>query len=338
MAKKVRWGIIGCARIAERAVIPAIRASRNGELWTIASRDESKAKAWAARYGFKRAYGDYAAACSDPEIDAVYNPLPNHLHAPWTIAAARAGKNVLCEKPLALDAGEVQAMFRAAKRSGVLLMEAFMYRFHPQIERAFGYVRDGLLGDPRLVRSAFTFSYAGDGRNYRWNSKMGGGALYDVGCYPVSAGRTVFGAEPVSVFARARFHPRRGIDVTAAMVLEFPGARFALCDAGFETPFQSWLEIVGTEGRLALPRAYSPKDFDVPIQITRGDVSKTIVVPAANPYTRMVEHFGDAVLKGRPLRYGEGDALGQALVLDAAFRSMKTGRPAGPALRRRKMA
>ena len=325
MSNKVRWGILGCARIAERALIPAIVAARNADLVGIAARDESRARTWAAKYGFKKAYRDYASLLADPDIDAVYNPLPNHLHAPWTIAAAEAGKHVLCEKPLALDAREVRTMARAASRHGVFVMEAFMYRFHPQFEKALALIRAGRLGEIRLVRSAFTFSYVGDDDNYRWRPRMGGGALYDVGCYPINAARTVFGAEPVSVFTRASRHPKRRVDVTTAALLEFPGRRFALCDASFDAQFQSWLEVVGTAGRLSLPRAFSAKHHDVIIQILKEDRLKTVPVPATDQYRRMVEHFGDAVLRGRPLRYGTDDALGQARVLDAAFASLKPG-------------
>jgi predicted dehydrogenase len=320
--RKVRWGILGCARIAERALIPAIRSARNGELFGIASRDASRAAAWAEKHGFQKSYGNYAALLADPEVDAVYIPLPNHLHAPWTIATARAGKHVLCEKPLALNAAEVRAMAGAAEKHGVALLEAFMYRFHPQFTKALALIRAGRIGEVRLVRSAFTFLNVGHDENYRWNPQMGGGALYDVGCYPVNAARTILEAEPVSVFARAGLDPRRRVDITTALLLEFPGRRFALCDAGFAAPFQSRLEVVGTEGRLTLSRAFSAKHFDVVIEVIRGDKVRSIRVPATDHYRIMVEHFGDAALKGRPLRYGIADSLGQARVLDAAFASM----------------
>lgn len=325
---KLRWGVLGCARIAERAVIPAIRASRNGVLAGIAARDPLRARDWAGRHGFKKAYRDYASLLADPEIDAVYIPLPNHLHAPWTAAAALAGKHVLCEKPLALNALEVQAMARAARRGGVLVLEAFMYRFHPQFVKALEVIRSGRLGRIHLVRSSFTFAYLGDEGNFRWSPRLGGGSLYDVGCYPVSAARTVFEAEPTSVFARAVRHPRRRVDVAAALVLEFPGDRFALCDSGFAGPFQSRLEVAGPEGRLILNRAFSPKHFDVEVEILAGDKRSTLPIPAADHFRFMVEHFGDAVLKGHPLRYGLDEAFGQAKALDAAFASMKTGLPA----------
>ena len=211
MAAKVRWGILGCAGIAERALIPAVRASATGELVAIASRDAAKARAWAARFGIPRAHSDYAALLEDAAVDAVYIPLANHLHAPWTLCALKAGKHVLCEKPIALDAREAETMSAAAEKAGLLLMEAFMYRFHPQVERAIELVRAGEIGAARFVRSSFTFPYDGDSANYRWTPRFGGGALLDVGFYALSAARLALRREPVSVLAGEHF----AIDIRA---------------------------------------------------------------------------------------------------------------------------
>ena len=325
--KKIAWGILGCARIAERALIPAIRGAANAELAGIAARDERRARDWAERYGIPKAYKDYAALLDDPGIDAVYIPLPNHLHAEWAIRAAQAGKHVLCEKPLALTENEARRMFRAAEKSGVHLMEAFMYRFHPRFEKVMEIVGSGEIGDVLTVRSAFTFPFTSGNQDYRWVPEMGGGALYDVGCYPVSAARTVFGGEPVSVFGRARLHPERGIDLAASFLVEFSCGRQALLDCAFDMPFQSWLEIVGAKGRIALPRAFSAKHFDVPIDIFKDDAIDTILIPASNQYVRMIEHFGESILQGAPLRYSAEDAFGNARLIDASFRSLRLRRP-----------
>jgi len=322
----LRWGILGCARIAERVLIPAFRKTEGAELRGIAARDAGRARAWAERHAIPRAYPDYAALLADPDIDAVYIPLPNHLHAEWTIRAARAGKHVLCEKPLALDGREADRMFRTADRAGVRLFEAFMYRFHPLFEIALGLAKAGEIGEVRAVRSAFTFRIESGPEDYRWTPEMGGGALYDVGCYPVSAARTVFGAEPSSVFARARFHPKRGIDMGAALVLEFPGGRAALLDCAFDTAFQSELEIAGAEGRIMVPRAFSAKHFDVPLEIRKGDDVRTVLVPAADAYVRMIGHFQDAIRGRQAPLYGAADARGNARVLAAALRSARSGR------------
>lgn len=327
MDRKVNWGILGCAGIAEKAFIPAVRGSRNGVLAGIAARDEGRAKAWAGRFGFLRSHRDYQELVEDPAIDAVYNPLPNDLHAEWSIRAMRAGKHVLCEKPMAMNAPEVRAMVGAAESGSVLLMEGFMYKFHPQMEKTAALIRQGKIGEVRAVHSSFTFRFARDGANYRWFPAMGGGALYDVGCYPISIARLIFGAEPVSVFARARIDPATGVDMTTAAVLEFPGGRFAHCDASFEEHFQSRLLVVGTEGTLALDRAFSAKDFDVQIEFVRGDTKEAVRIPQADMFTLMVEHFGEAVLGKTPLLFPPEDAYGNMRTIDACFESIRTGRP-----------
>jgi len=325
MDRKVRWGILGCAGIAEKAFIPAVLGSRNGVLAAIAARDEDRARAWAGRFGFARALPTYRELVEDPAVDAVYNPLPNDLHAEWSIRALRAGKHVLCEKPMALDASEVRAMICAAETHGVLLAEGFMYKFHPQIDKSLELIRGGRIGEVRSVHSAFTFRFERDGANYRWSPAMGGGALYDVGCYTISIARLVFGAEPVSTFARARIDPATGIDMTTAALLAFPGGRFAACDASFEAQFQSLLLAVGTEGTLRLERAFSAKDFDVAIEVVRGGDTEKVPIPKADMFRLMVEHFGDAALGRVPLRFPAGDALGNMLAIDACFESIRTG-------------
>jgi predicted dehydrogenase len=326
MDRKVNWGVLGCAGIAEKAFIPAVRESRNGVLAGIAARDEARAKAWADRFGFLKSHRTYQELVEDPRIDAIYNPLPNDLHAEWSIRAMRAGKHVLCEKPMAMNALEVRAMIEAAESGGVLLMEGFMYKFHPQIEKTLALIREGKIGEVRSVHSSFTFQFEQAGSNYRWFPAMGGGALYDVGCYPISLARRVHGAEPLSVFARARVDPATGVDMTTAAVLEFPGGRFAQCDSSFESHFQSRLLAVGSEGTLRLDRAFSAKDFDTAIEIIKGDRTESVRVPQADMFILMAEHFGDAVLEKTPLRYPAGDALDNMQVIDACFESIRTGR------------
>jgi predicted dehydrogenase len=327
MDRKVNWGILGCAGIAEKAFIPAVRESRNGVLAGIAARDVSRAGDWADRFGFLKSHRTYRELVEDPAIDAIYNPLPNDLHAEWSIRAMRAGKHVLCEKPMAMNAPEVRAMIGAAESGGVLLMEGFMYKFHPQMETALALIREGKIGQVQTVHSSFTFHFERDGANYRWFPAMGGGALYDVGCYTLSIARLVFGAEPVSAFAAARIDPATGVDMTTAVLLEFPGGRFAQCDSSFESQFQSRLLAVGTEGTLALDRAFSAKEFDTAIEVVKGDRTEVVRIPRANMFTLMAEHFGDAVLEKTPLRYPAGDALDNMHIIDACFESVRTGRP-----------
>jgi D-xylose 1-dehydrogenase (NADP+, D-xylono-1,5-lactone-forming) len=331
MAKngKIRWGIMGCASIARRTLIPAIQGASNGTLLGIASRDPRKAKEWAARFDIPKAYAGYQALLNDPDIDAVYIPLPNHLHAEWTVRSAAAGKHVLCEKPMAMNAAEAARMIRAADRAGVVLMEAFMYRFHPQIDKALRLIRSGAVGEVRAVHAAFSFPFKGAPEDYRWRPETGGGALYDVGCYPVSAARLFYGAEPSAVFARARFHPELRVDMTTSLILEFPGDRFASIDCSFETQFQSRLEVVGSDGRLWMDRAFSAKLFDVEIRIVNEDTIRAFPVRSTNQYTLMIEHFGRSARSGKPVRYPASDALRNMTVIDAAFKSLRTGRRAG---------
>lgn len=326
MSDAVKWGILGCAGIAERALIPAIRSSSTGELAGIASRDERKARAWADRLGIPRAYKNYADLLKDPAIEAVYIPLANHLHRSWTIRALKAGKHVLCEKPIALDAREARAMAAAAASEGRLLMEAFMYRFHPQIERAIELVRGGEVGEVRFIRSSFTFICASDPINYRWFPRMGGGSLLDVGCYPLSAARLVFGAEPLSVYARGRFHPRRRVDMSVSALLQFPGGGWALVDSSYETQFQSRIEIAGSRGRIEIPRAFSQKSLAVEIRLVKGDEESVLSIPAANAFARMVDHFGNALRRNRPLRYDGRDAVLNMKTIDAVFGSIRNNR------------
>jgi D-xylose 1-dehydrogenase (NADP+, D-xylono-1,5-lactone-forming) len=323
---KIRWGILGCARIAERALIPAFHEAKNAELFGIAARDKARAAAWAAKFKIPKFYGNYEELLQDPDIQAVYIPLPNHLHAEWTINAARAGKHILCEKPLALSASEVESMFAAARASSVQVLEAFMYRFHPQFDKTLALVRSGTIGDIRAVHATFSFVLSGPKDDYRRNAGMGGGALYDVGCYVINASRTIIGAEPETVFAKARLEPETGIDLATSLLLEFPDDRHALLDCAFDAQFQSRVEVAGSRGRITLSRAFSAKHFDVEVQITKGNNIETHLVPARNQYTRMVEHFGEAVLGLRPVLFGESDALGNARVIDAAFASLATGR------------
>jgi xylose dehydrogenase (NAD/NADP) len=327
MREKINWGILGCAGIAERALVPAIKESRTGTLFGIASRDADKAAGWVQKHGFEKSYGSYGELVDDADVDAIYNPLPNHLHAEWSIRAARAGKHVLCEKPMAMNAGEVRDMAAAAEAAGVLLMEAFMYKFHPQIEAALELLSRGEIGSVRSVHSSFTFRFEDDGVDYRWSPQMGGGALYDVGCYTISACRLVLGAEPLSVFARSVLHPKYGVDLSTHALLEFPGGRFAHCDCAFDAHFQSRLRVVGEGGMLTLDRAFSAKSHEVAVGIVKGDRRKDMPVPVANMYTLMVDHFGACVLGKKPPRYSVRDAERNMAVIDACFESARTNRP-----------
>ncbi len=325
-AEKIKWGILGGAAIAEKAFIPAIKKSKQAELLAIASRDVSRAREWAEKFGIRRSYGSYRELLADPEIEAVYNPLPNHLHHPLTLNALRAGKHVLCEKPLALTASEVKEIFAEAESQKRLVMEGFMYRFHPRLKKTMELLRDGVIGEPRLVRSAFTFIFDRDRSNYRWSPGNGGGALYDVGCYTINAARLVFNAEPDEIAARAHLDGETGIDLTSCLLVAFPGRRQALLTCSFELEFQSSLEIAGSEGRIFLDRAFSAKHFETEIQLTRKQKTEFIKFPPADQFLLMAEHFGE-VIRGRtrPL-LDFHDSYGNALALESALRQIREKR------------
>ena len=234
-ARRVRWGVLSTANIATEKVIPGFRRSPRSEVLGIASREDGRAREVAARLGIPRAYGSYEAMLADPDIDAVYNPLPNHLHAEWTIAAARAGKHVLCEKPLALTADEAQGMVDACRAAGVLLMEAFMYRQHPSWLAVRDLVRSGRIGRLQAVDSWFSY-FNDDTANIRNIREAGGGALYDIGCYCVNLSRMLFDAEPVGVQAAITRDPDLGVDVLTSGILSFPtGVATFTCSTRTET-------------------------------------------------------------------------------------------------------
>jgi D-xylose 1-dehydrogenase (NADP+, D-xylono-1,5-lactone-forming) len=331
MKRKIRWGILGCARIAERALIPAITEASNATLYGIASRDVPKANEWKEKFNFQKVYPDYQSLLDDPDIDAIYNPLPNHLHCEWTCKAAKAGKHILCEKPMALDVKEVKKMIRETDKYDVLIMEAFMYRFHPQHTKVLQLIESGEIGELRNVQSAFTFMSTTDSDNYRWRPEMGGGALMDVGCYPISAARMILGTEPISVSVAAHFDAKRKVDLSFSILLEFPEHRTALIHCSFEAQFQDYYQVVGTKGKITASRAFIPKMQDAILDIVQvikegQDREKQIVIPAINQYRLMVEHFDKCIMENHMPRFPADDALYNMRVINAAQESAKTGK------------
>ncbi len=323
MSDKITWGILGCARIARRGLIPGIQGSRLGRLEAIASRDADAARSWAAEFSIPRSYGSYAELLADKSIRAVYIPLPNELHRPWTLAAAAAGKHVLCDKPLALDAREAEEMVDGCRRGGVLLMEGFMWRHHPRTTRVLELIRDGAIGELRLVRSSFSFDI--DRTDWRLDAARGGGALWDVGCYGVNACRLICGGEPTSIRARARWWPT-GVDMTLAATLEFTGGVLGQVDCSFEVPYRCQMEIVGTRGAIELPQAYVPGDA-AEIILRAGESVERVAVPAANQYGAMVDHFCEAMLADRPLPPPAEDGRLNVRVLDAVLAAARSAAP-----------
>ena len=309
-------------------MIPAIQASTNGEVTAVASRDLDKGMAFAQKLSIPYVYGSYTALLDDPQIDAVYIPLPNSLHHDWVIRAAAAGKHILCEKPLALNATQCLAMAAAARSAGVKLMEAFMYRFHPQIEAAQEVVHAGAIGEVRHLHAAFTFRLT-DPTNIRLNAALGGGALMDVGCYCVDVLRTFAGRQPVEVQAYARWHPN-GVDEQMAGALYFGDGLVGQFDCALSLARRETFLAAGTEGFLELPRAYLPGTGDTSLVIRRGynDVQQRTIA-GVDEYRLMVEHFGDCILRDRPVRYDPVTAAQNMQVIEALYRSARDGgRPA----------
>ncbi len=322
----VRWGILGAANIAIRAVMPALQGARNGKMVAIASRELDKSRNVAAQFGIPRAYGTYEELLADPNVDAIYIPLPNHLHAPWTKKAAAAGKHVLCEKPLALNANEAQGMVDECQRHGVLLMEAFMYRFQPRIRHIRRIIDADTIGPVRLVRASFTFQFTRR-PNIRLEPTMGGGALMDVGCYGVNFSRYVMGAEPTQVFAYQRIGDT-GVDQTLVGLLQFDNGRLAEVDCSFEIVTRRSIEIAGVHGAIEAPVTWIPGLAESTLIVERANEYRDVMTfSGVDQYRLMVEEFGDAVLSKSSVPLPPSDAVANMRVIDALARSASQGHP-----------
>jgi predicted dehydrogenase len=322
-----RLGILSTAKI-NRPILAAARASESVDVVAVASRNEEKAQAYAAEHGIERAYGSYDALLVDEEIDAVYISLPNALHVPWSIRALEAGKHVLCEKPLSPDPAAVEQAFDAAERAGRVLMEAFMYRHHPQTKKLSELVEDGAIGELRLVNCCFSFALT-ELANIRMSSELEGGSLLDVGTYCVNASRLLAG-EPERVYGEA-VHARSGVDTRFVGTLRFPGA-LAHFDCGMDVPGRSYLEAVGSEGSILVPSPFKIEREG--FELHRGDADagegEWIEVESADRYQAQLENFAAAIQGEAEPLLGRADAVSQARTLAALVRSAAEGRPREP--------
>lgn len=323
--KKVRWGVLGCAGIAKRAVIPGIQQSQTGIVAAVASRGIDKAAETAEQFGIEKAYASYEELLVDKEIDAVYIPLPNHLHKEWTIRAAEAGKHVLCEKPIALNAEEAKEMEEACAKAGVLLAEAFMYRYHPRYEMVKDAIRSGEIGEIRGIHGTFTFNNAKDAGNVRYRKEWGGGSLYDVGCYPISAARLILEREPEAATAHAFFSPEHDdVDMMMSGLLEFSGGVALSFDCGMWASGRNTLEIVGTDGRIEIPSAFVARGDEADHYfITAKGGRREVAVPHLNQYALQADAIGRSALHGEPLKFPASDAVSNMRVLDACLKSAR---------------
>ena len=324
-ADVLRWGIVSTANIGVRKVVPATQKAERCEVVAIASRDAAHAERAAGDLGIPRSYGGYEALLADPDVDAVYIPLPNHEHAAWTIAAARAGKHVLCEKPLAMTVAEGEEMVRTCAAEGVLLMEAFMYRLHPSWEGVRELVASGRIGRLRAIQSWFSY-FNDDPANIRNVPEFGGGALYDIGCYCINLSRMLFEGEPSRIEASVT-RDGTGTDVLTSAILTFDEdvATFS-CSTRAE-PDQR-VHVYGTEGRISVGIPFNiPPDRPTEIILTSGGdppvnpSSETITFPTADVYTVQAERFAEAVLDGRPVPISPEDAIANLRVIEAVFRA-----------------
>ena len=325
----VRFGVISTARIGLERVIPAMQKGHAVSIEAIASRNLDQARDVAKRFGIPKAYGSYAALLADPEIEAVYNPLPNHLHVPVSIEAADAGKHVLCEKPIALDADEAGSLIEARDRAGVVIAEAFMVRHHPQWRQAREFLQNGRIGRLRAVQAVFSYMNR-DPENVRNQADIGGGGIYDIGCYPIVTARYLFAEEPVRALALIEHDPDFGTDRLASAILHFPeGQAQFICSTQLSA--QQRLLMLGTEGRM---------EFDIPFTPLESETSRLLIDDGShrgfqaleevtfegiNQYTLQGDHFARVVRGDAELEFPIEDAVKNMAVIDALYRSGESG-------------
>ncbi len=329
MGGVLRWGVLGVAKIATAKVIPAMQRARHCEIVAIASRDGRRGSAAAAAHGISRSHDSYQALLADPDVDAVYIPLPNHLHVPWTTRAAEAGKHVLCEKPIALNAEEARTLLAVRDRTGVRIQEGFMIRTHPQWLRAKVLVDGGELGEVRAMTGFFSYLNA-DAGNVRNVPGWGGGGLLDIGCYLVNTARFIFDAEPLRVAGTMEVDPAFGVDRLTSMILDFDG-RHAIGTCSTQLQYYQRVQIVGTSGRLDLEIPFNaPIDRPCRLSFDRtgeihGSGVEAIEFDVCNQFTLQAEEFAIGILEKRPQVSPLEDSIANMACLDAVARSSATG-------------
>jgi predicted dehydrogenase len=328
--RKVKWGVLGAASIAVRKVIPGMQKGAWSEVAAIASRDLNKARAAAAALKIEKAYGSYEELLSDPEIEAVYNPLPNHLHVPWSIKAAEAGKHVLCEKPIALNAAEARTLLAVRERTGVKIGEAFMVKTHPQWLRTRELIREGRIGELCAIVGVFSY-FNRNAENVRHKPEWGGGGLLDIGCYPITTSRFMFGAEPLRLSGVVERDPDFGTDRLASAILEFSGGQSIFTCGTQIVPYQR-MQFLGTEGRIEIEIPFNAP-IDQPTRIFIDDGSdvggagiRAETIAACDQYTIQGDVFSRAIRENTEVPVPLEDAIANMSAIDAIFRSAESGR------------
>lgn len=327
---KVKWGVLGVASIAMRKVIPGMQTGSWCEIAGIASRDLKKAEGAAKKLGLAKAYGSYEELLDDPEIEAIYNPLPNHLHVPWSIKAAEAGKHVLCEKPLSLSVAEARELLRVRDRTGVKIGEAFMVKTHPQWLRTRELIRKGVIGDLRAIVGAFSY-FNRDPQNVRHVPEWGGGGMMDIGCYSIFTSRFIFGEEPTSVVGLLEFDPEFKTDRLASAILEFPSGQAIFTCSTQMVPYQR-MQFLGTTGRIEIEIPFNaPPDRPTRLFIDDGrDVFgggiRIESIPVCDQYTVQGDAFSQAIREGTEVPVPLEDSIANMAVIEALFRAGQSGR------------
>ena len=322
--ERARWGILGTANIARKALVPGIRDSESSGLYAVASRDVTRADKFGEEFDVPERYGTYEELLNDSRVEFVYIPLPNHLHKKWTIKAAEAGKHVLCEKPLGLNKKEVEEMFAVAEENDVKLMEGFMYRFHPQVQRVKEIIERGDIGEPTFFRGAFSFPMVAQDRedDIRWKDEMGGGSLMDLGTYSINTVRFLFGEEPSRVFARSSYHPNHTAEAETQAIMEFPDGRSATFDVSFLLDDRASYEVVSDSGSVKAFNTYGPgMGKRVNIEIIRGVSREQETLGPINEYALEVDGLVDAAAQNSKPLITREDSINQACVMDALRRS-----------------
>ena len=328
--RKVKWGVLGVASIATRKVIPGMQKGDWSEIAGIASRDLKKAEDAARTLGIPKAYGSYDEMLADPEIEAVYNPLPNHLHVPWSIKAAEAGKHVLCEKPLSLNVAEGRTLLEARDRCGVKIGEAFMVKTHPQWLRTRELIRKGVIGELRAIVGAFSY-FNRDPKNVRNVAEWGGGGMLDIGCYPITTSRFIFGEEPTRVAGLVERDPDFKVDRLASAILEFPSGQAVFTCSTQMVAYQR-MQFLGTTGRIEMEIPFNaPNDRATRIFVDDGrDIFgtgiRTETIPVCDQYTLQGDAFSKAIREGGEVPVPLEDALANMAVIEAVFRAGKSGK------------
>ncbi len=317
MAKKIRWGVLGNAKIAREKVIPAMQLGAYTEVVAMASRNVEKAKPVCDALGIATLHSTYEALLADPNVDAIYNPLPNDLHVPWSIKAATAGKHVLCEKPIGLTSLEAEELIAARDKYAVKIGEAFMAKTHPQWLRAQQIVGSGSIGDLRLMTCVFSY-FNVDPANIRNNAEMGGGALMDIGCYPVTLSRMIFGGEPIRIVSSVERDPTFGTDRLTSAILDYPQGQCVFSCSTQLNPYQRVI-IHGTKGRVEIEIPFNaPPDKPTRIFVEPGGAVEEF--PVCDQYTIQGDLFSRAILDNTPVPVSIEDALGNMLVIESVFR------------------